>query len=87
MRLKGFQITRPAVFVGEGILVETTLFGSGTNQAALGDEFDVDLHPPAEILHLFIRLRDIFWIWQFHCHLTAFAQKAVQSRDRACAAP
>lgn len=85
--LKCLQITETAVFVKEGILIIPTFLGSGTNQAALRDKFDVDLHPLTWILHLFIGLGDIFRVWQLLCHLATLAQETIQSRDGACVAP
>lgn len=87
MLLKRLQITEAAVFVEEGILIISAFFGSGANQAALRDKFDVNLHPLAWILHLFIGLWDIFRVWQLLCHLAALAQETVQSRDGARVAP
>lgn len=43
--LKRFQITEAVVFVKESILIMSAFFGSSTGQAALGNEFDINLYP------------------------------------------
>lgn len=80
---ESLQITETAIFVKEGVLVEiASIFRSLVrglpNQAALGDEFDIDLDPLARILHLLIRLGDILGIGKLHGHLAALAKESVQ---------
>ena len=62
--LECFQVTEPAVFINERILI--ILFSSClSNQACTGDTFHINLDSLPRILHLFIRFRNIFWVWQF----------------------
>lgn len=80
---ESFQVTETAIFVKEGILVEIasifrSLVQGLSNQAAFGDEFDVDLNPLAGILHLLIGLGDILGIGQLYGHLAALAKEPVQ---------
>lgn len=56
-------------------------------QTVLRNIFDVDLDPLARITHLLIGFWNIFWIWQFHRHLTALSQKMIQSGDGTCIVP
>ena len=76
--LKGFQIAEAAEFVNERVLIP---FGTIllADDAHARDEFDVDLDALTGILHLLVGLWDVFWIWQRCCHLSALAQKAVES--------
>ena len=78
--LKCFQITETAVFVDEGVLIPLCTRFLPDN-ADTRDEFNVDLNSLTWILHLFVGFRDIFWIWQRRCHLTALTEKTVQSGD------
>lgn len=87
MLLKRLQITEAAVFIEEGILIISAFLSSSTDQTAFGNEFDIDLYPLARILHLLIKLWDIFRVWQLLCYLATLAQETIQSRDRACVAP
>ena len=79
---EGFQITKATVFVDEGVLVIITavflgLFGGSADQTGAGDVFDVDLHFLSGIICLFIRLGDIFGIWQLYGHLSSFPQQPI----------
>ena len=74
---EGFQIAKAAVFVDEGVLVIITavflgLFGGSADKTGTGDVFDVDLHLLSGIIRLFIRLGNIFGIWQLYGHLPSF---------------
>lgn len=81
------QISETAVFIQEGILVESTLLSSVADQTTLGDKLDINLHPLAGILHLLIRLGNVLGIRQLFCHLAAFPQESVQTGDRTGIAP
>ena len=35
----------------------------------------------SRILHLFVRLGNVFGVWKFHRHLSRLSQKAIQSGD------
>ena len=79
---EGLQIAKAAVFVDEGVLVIITavflgLFGGSAGQTGNGDVFDVDLHFLSGIICLFIRLGNIFGIWQLHGHLPSFPQQPI----------
>lgn len=60
--LKSLQIAETAVFLQESILTPLcAIFLS--NDTGLRDEFDVDLHTLAGVLHLFVWFWDILWGW------------------------
>ena len=82
--LKGLQIPETAVFVQKCVLVVSTFVGGSTNQTAFWNVFDVDLDSLTGIAHLLIGLGDILGVWQFHRHLSALSQKAVQAGDGTC---
>ncbi len=52
--MKCLQISETAVFIQEGVLAVSALFGRDINQTALQNVFDVALYSLAGIAHLLI---------------------------------
>lgn len=52
--LKGLKITESGIFINDGILIKLLAFGLA-HDTSIWNKFDVDLHPLAGMLHLFIR--------------------------------
>ena len=50
-------------------------------QADRWNRFYVNLAVLSRILHLFVRLGNVFGVWKFHRHLSMLSQKALQSGD------
>ena len=74
---ESLQIAETAVFIDEGVLVIITailccIIQCLPDQARLWNIFHIDLYSLAGISHLFIRLGNILWVWQFHRHLVLF---------------
>lgn len=86
MFFKCLQITKTAVLVKKSILIEFLPF-CFPHQAGSRDEFDVNLSPLAGVLHLLVRLGDVFGIGELYSHLTSLSQKPVQAGDRTGIAP
>lgn len=79
---KGLQIAKPAELIKKSVLIPLgSIFLP--DYTGFWDELDVDLASLPGILHLFIRLGDIFGIWQLNRHLPSLPQKAVQPGDGA----
>lgn len=79
--LKSLQITKTTVFVNEGILIPlcSRLLAYDT---CLGNILHINLHSLPWILHLFIRFRDVFRVWQLDCKLVSLAEEAIQTGNR-----
>lgn len=58
---KGFQITKPAVFVDEGVLIVFLPCGI-TDKTGSRHIFNINLYPLTRILHLFIRFGFLFGV-------------------------
>ena len=58
-----------------------------SNQACTGNIFHINLDSLPQILHLFIRFRNIFWLWQFDGLPVDPAQDLIQAGDRSGATP
>lgn len=78
--LKSLKIAKAAVFVQKGIL-EPLCWLLLAHDAGLRNKLDVNLYSLAGILHLLIRLWDVFGIRRFYSHGVPLSQKPVQPRD------
>ena len=78
--LEGFQITKTGKLIKGGILV-IFLAACLTHQTCDRNVFHVDLHALAGILHLFIRLWNVFRVGRFDRHLPAAPQYAIYAGD------
>ena len=75
--LKRLNIPKPAVLVQEGIL--KPLCGLLlVHNTSFRDEFHIDLHTLAGILHLLIGFWNILGIRQFYGHSATFSQETIQ---------
>ena len=80
MLFKGFQIAKTAVLIYEGVLI--ILFSCRvTNQTNTCNIFHIYLDSLTRILHLFIRLCNIFLVWQFDGFSIDPAQELIQTGD------
>ena len=86
MFFKGFQIAESTVFVNKCVLIKLLSFGF-SYQADRWNKFYVNLAALSRILHLFVRLGNVFRGWKFHLHLSMFSQKATQPRNRSSISP
>lgn len=86
MLLKGFHKAPAGVFVDCRILIELLSFCL-INETDGGDELHIDLDPLPRILHLLIRLRNVFGIWRLYRYEPLFSEEAVKSRKGTLISP
>ena len=77
MLFEGFQVTKTAVFINEGVLVviAAILFGildGSSNQAGCRNVLYIDLNLLSGIVRGLILFGNILWVWQLHSHLPSF---------------
>lgn len=78
MFLECLYIPETAVLIQENILIPLCWLLL-PNNTDLWDVFHVNLHTLSGILHLFVGLRRVFWVWKFGGHSTPFSQKTVEA--------
>lgn len=81
--LKGFYKTPSGILVYGGVLEELLSNDLAVFEAGGGDEFHIHLDTLSGILHLLIRLRDVFWIGRMDRHNALFPEETVETGDGA----
>ncbi len=81
--LEGFYIAPSGIFINGGILEEVFSNDIAVHKAGRGNKFHIYLNTLAGVIHLLIRLRDIFGVGRMNSHNALFFQEAVEPRNGA----
>lgn len=80
---KGFHKAPPGILVNGGILEKMFADNPAVHKAGRGDEFHIHLYTLSGMVHLLIRLRDIFGVRGMESHNALLFEEAVKTGDGA----
>ena len=78
---KNLYETPSGILINGSILKELFADDLGVFEACRRNKFYINLYALSRIIHLFVRLWNIFRIWRMNCHNSLLTEKSVYSRD------